>query len=287
MSTPLVVVITGTSTGFGYETARKLAAGGHRVFGTMRDVDGRNAGPARELSALGVSVIELDVTDDASVERAAERILRDAGHVDVLVNNAGTAHMGTTEAHTAASLERQFATNVTGPFRMARAFLPGMRARRRGQLIFVSSVVGRFVLPFIGVYVASKFALEALAESFSLELRPFGIDVSIVEPGAYATNIGNARILPDDQARLAEYGDVNKNFDAIMEGLGSSAGDPLEVADAIVELVESNAGTRPLRVAVPSGSPADAINSSAEPIQRAALEAFGLGHLTAPVTTPA
>src|SRR6202034_1079233 len=158
MSTQLIAVITGTSTGFGYDTARLLAAEGLRVYGTMRDIAGRNAEPARALAALGVTPVELDVTDQASVDRAAAEILDAAGRVDVLVNNAGTAHMGTTEAFTPASLERQFATNVTGPFRVSRAFLPGMRANRSGLLVFVSSTVGRLVVPFTGVYTASKFA---------------------------------------------------------------------------------------------------------------------------------
>ena len=112
MSESLVAVVTGTSTGFGYDTARLLAAAGHRVYGTMRDIAGRNAEAARALSALGITVIELDVTDQTSVDRGAAQILSAAGRVDVLVNNAGTAHMGTTEAHTPQSLERQFASNV-------------------------------------------------------------------------------------------------------------------------------------------------------------------------------
>src|ERR1700730_9515270 len=109
MSTQLVAVVTGTSTGFGYDTARLLAAAGHRVFGTMRDIAGRNAEPARKLSALGIPPVELDVTDQESVDRGAAAILAAAERVDILVNNAGTAHMGTTEAFTPASLERQFA----------------------------------------------------------------------------------------------------------------------------------------------------------------------------------
>jgi NAD(P)-dependent dehydrogenase (short-subunit alcohol dehydrogenase family) len=277
MSQSSVAVVTGTSTGFGYETARLLAAAGHRVYATMRDIAGRNAGPAQQLSALGITPIELDVTDQASVDRAAAKILGEAGRVDVLVNNAGTAHMGTTEAHTAASLERQFATNVTGPFRVSRAFLPGMRANKSGLVVFVSSVVGRFIVPFTGVYTASKWAVEALAESFSYELRPFGVDVAIVEPGAYATNIFNAIVLPDDAERLESYGEVAKTFEQIGNALGSSAGQPIEVAEAIAALVAAPAGTRPLRTLVPAGSPAEAINASTAPVQRAVLEGFGLG----------
>jgi NAD(P)-dependent dehydrogenase (short-subunit alcohol dehydrogenase family) len=277
MSNSYVAVVTGTSTGFGYDTARLLAAAGHRVFGTMRDVNGRNAEPARALSQLGVTPVELDVTDQTSVDRAAEHILALAGRVDVLVNNAGTAHFGVAEAFTPSSLERQFATNVTGPFRLSRAFLPGMRANGSGLVVFVSSQVGRIVIPFGGVYTASKWALEALAESFSYELRPFGVDVAIVEPGAYATNIFNVMIGPDDAARLASYGDVGKTIDRIGAGMTSSAGNPIEVAQAIAALVAAPAGTRPLRTALPAESVATAVNVATAPIQRAVLEHYGLG----------
>jgi NAD(P)-dependent dehydrogenase (short-subunit alcohol dehydrogenase family) len=285
MSPSLVAVVTGTSTGFGYDTARLLAAGGYRVFGTMRDIAGRNAEPARKLTALGVTPVEMDVTDQASVDRAAAEILAVAGHVDVLVNNAGTAHMGVTEAHTPASLERQLATNVVGPFRVSRAFLPGMRERGSGLVVFVSSVVGRIVIPFMGTYASSKWAIEALAESFSYELRPFGVDVAIVEPGAYATNIFNSVIVADDTARVASYGEVAKTFDAIAAGLAGTTRDPIEVAEAIVALVALPAGTRPLRTPVPGESPAAAINAAAAPIEQAVIEAYGLGHLLPALAT--
>jgi NAD(P)-dependent dehydrogenase (short-subunit alcohol dehydrogenase family) len=287
MSAPLTIVVTGSSTGFGYETARLLAAAGHRVYGTMRDVAGRNAGPARSLAALGVTAVELDVTDQNSVDRGVAAIIDAAGAVDVLVNNAGTAHMGAAEAFTPESFERQFATNVTGPFRLSRAFLPAMRANRSGLVVFVSSVVGRVVLPFMGVYGASKWALEALAESLSYELRPFGVDVAIVQPGAYTTNIFNAVVGPDDAECLASYGDVAKSIEAVSAALGASARDPIEVAQAIAALVAAPAGARPLRTPVPTGSAAEAINAASEPIQRHVLEGFGLGSLLPRVPTPA
>jgi NAD(P)-dependent dehydrogenase (short-subunit alcohol dehydrogenase family) len=272
-----VALITGTSSGFGHLTARRLAQSGFRVFGTMRDTAGRNAEPKQALERLGVTVVELDVTDGASVERAADQVYAATGQIDVLVNNAGTAHMGVAEAFTPESFERQFATNVTGPFRVARAVLPGMRRRRSGLIIFVSSVVGRMVLPFTGVYAASKWALEALGESLSYEVRPFGVDVAILEPGAYATNIGNVRIDPDDTERLASYGEVGRSYEKISAALAESAGDPAEVAEAILALIDTPHGARPLRTTVPAGSPVDAINAGAEPIQHAVLEAFGLG----------
>lgn len=282
MSVSKIAVVTGTSTGFGHDTARLLVEAGNVVFGTMRDIAGRNAEPAKALERLGITGVDMDVTDENSVERGVAKIVDAAGRVDVLVNNAGTAHFGTTEAYTPASLERQLATNVIGPFRLARAFLPGMRERHSGLVVFVSSVVGRFAMPFNGIYTSSKWAIEALAEAFSYELRPFEVDVAIVEPGAYATNIGNVMIKPDDVERLASYGEIAKTADMMMAGLSSIAGPPIEVAEAIAALVAAEPGTRPLRTVVPSDSPASHINELVEPIQRSILEGFGLGQFLRP-----
>jgi NAD(P)-dependent dehydrogenase (short-subunit alcohol dehydrogenase family) len=272
-----VVVVTGASAGFGKDIARKLAAAGYRVFGTVRDPSGRNAAAARELEAAGVTAVDIDVTDQQSVDRGAARILADAGHVDVLINNAGTAFFGAAETFTPAAFERQFATNVIGPHRLNRAFLPGMRERGKGLLVFVSSGVGRFVMPFAGVYSASKHALEAMAEALSYELRPFGVDSAIVEPGPYATNIFGAIITGDDTARAAAYGELGKMGEKIAADLAGIARDPGEVGDAIVALVQMPAGQRPLRTVVPTGGPVESINSATQPIQRTILEKRGFG----------
>jgi NAD(P)-dependent dehydrogenase (short-subunit alcohol dehydrogenase family) len=277
-----VVVVTGASAGFGKDISRKLAAAGYRVFGTVRDPSGRNAAAARELEAAGVTAVDIDVTDGPSVDRGAARILADAGHVDVLINNAGTAFFGAAETFTPAAVERQFATNVVGPHRMNRAFLPGMRERRRGLIIFVSSGVGRFVMPFAGVYSGSKHALEAMAEAMSYELRPFGIDAAIVEPGPYATSIFGAVVTGDDTARAAEYGELGKMGEKIAADLAEIARDPGEVGDAIVALVKMPAGQRPLRTVVPAGGPVESINAATEPIQRAILERRGFGEFLRP-----
>lgn len=286
MSNPSVAFVTGTSTGFGYLTAQALAAEGFRVYATMRDPSGRNAEPNRSLSALGITVLDMDVTSEASVDAAAHRVLSDVSAVDLLINNAGTAHMGVTEAFTPQSVERQFATNVIGPHRVSRAFLPGMRARRNGLIIFVSSVLGRMVFPFTGVYAASKYALEALAESLSYELRPFDVDVALVEPGAYATNIINVMIAPDDSARVGAYGETAKLFESIGSELGSNAGDPSEVSAAIVRLAKQAPGSRALRTTVPADHSVASINTAIEPVQRGAMEAFGLQALFPEAVAP-
>jgi NAD(P)-dependent dehydrogenase (short-subunit alcohol dehydrogenase family) len=271
-------VVTGASSGFGRLTAQTLAADGWRVYATLRDSAGRNAAPAAALRALGISVVELDVLSDASVDAAAAKILGEAGSIDVLVNNAGNGFFGITEAFTPSAVEKQFATNVVGPLRVNRAFLPAMREAKRGLVVYVSSVVGRLAVPFGGVYTASKWALEALAEVSSYELAPFGIDVAIVQPGAYPTDIFSKIVSEDDTARVASYGDVAKYAEALHEGLGKSAEgrDPQEIADAILRLANAPAGQRPLRTAVPENPAVDAINAAVAPIQREVIKSFGL-----------
>jgi NAD(P)-dependent dehydrogenase (short-subunit alcohol dehydrogenase family) len=168
--------------------------------------------------------------------------------------------------------------------RVNRAFLPTMRERRKGLIVYVSSVVGRSVLPFMGLYASSKWALEALAESTSYEVRPFGVDIAIVEPGAYGTNIGNSRTGPDDEARAASYGAVGNYLGNIASGLAASSEGRTanEVAQAIIALANAPAGTRPLRTLVGGMSQIAEINEHAAPLQRSILENFGLGALLAP-----
>ena len=274
-------VVTGASSGFGRLTAQTLAADGWRVYATMRNAATKNSGPAAELTKAGISVVELDVTSDASVDAAAATILSEAGAVDVLVNNAGTGFFGIEEAFTPAAVEQQFATNVVGPLRVNRAFLPAMRERRSGLIVFVSSVVGRMIIPFGGVYTASKWALEALAETSSYELAPFDVDVAIVEPGAYATDIFGKVTGADDAARVTAYGDVAAYAAALTERLAASAQerDPREVADAILRLAKAPGGTRPLRTVVPENPAVEAINAAVAPIQREIITGSGFESL--------
>jgi NAD(P)-dependent dehydrogenase (short-subunit alcohol dehydrogenase family) len=156
-----------------------------------------------------------------------------------------------------------------------------MRAKKSGLVVFVSSVVGRFVVPFGGIYVASKWALEALAETLSYEVAPFNIDVAIVEPGAYPTEIFGNTFAADDAAVVASYGDVAKVAEQVSAGLGASAAgkDPKDVADAILRLANAPAGQRPLRTPVPAHPAAEAINAATAPVQREVLKGFGLGAL--------
>jgi NAD(P)-dependent dehydrogenase (short-subunit alcohol dehydrogenase family) len=276
--TQRTAVVTGASSGFGRLTAQTLAADGWRVYATMRNVATTNNASATGLKNAGISVVELDVTSDASVDAAAKAILSEAGAVDVLVNNAGTGFFGIEEAFTPTAAEKQFATNVIGPLRVNRAFLPSMRERRSGLVVFVSSVVGRMILPFAGVYTASKWALEALAETSSYELAPFGVDVAIVQPGAYATEIFGKITAADDTARVTAYGAVVKYEEALTAGFAASAQgrDPQDVADAILRLAKAPAGARPLRTVVPENPAIESINSAVAPIQREIIKESGM-----------
>jgi len=281
MAQQRIAVVTGASSGFGKLTVEALAADGWRVFGTMRNVATANAAPAAALRAAGAEVVELDVLSDASVDAAATTILA-AGTPDVLVNNAGNAFFGLVEAFTPDAVERQYATNVVGPLRVNRAFLPAMRERKSGLIVYVSSVVGRFTLPFGGVYASSKWALEALAEVSSYELAPFGVDVAIVEPGAFPTEIGAKVTIADDDARTASYGDVAATLSGAVNGALAAVAqtrDSADVANAIVRLANAPAGTRPLRTTVPADPATDAINAAVGPIQTGIISAFGLGDL--------
>lgn len=287
MDSQKVVLITGSSSGFGRLTAQTLARKGYRVFASMRGTTGRNAKARIELQALAqkeslaLEVLELDVTNDASVDRAVREVIDQAGRIDVLVNNAAFACLGMTEAFTLEQAQRIFDTNFFGAVRMNRAVLPHMLQRASGLLVHVSSGAGRVVLPGLALYCATKFALEALAEAYRYELARLGIDSVIVEPGSYQTPILTNTEQPRDPSRAAAYGPVAAIPQKVLEVLTASQADPQEVADAILHLIETPPGERPLRTLVGGGVQAlRPLNDMAEQLQREVLEAFGLAQIT-------
>ena len=170
MNAQAVIVVTGASTGFGRLIAETAARKGYRVFATMRNMTGKKATNASQLNELAkresiwLRALELDVTSDASVERAVAEVVRETGRIDVLINNAGYGLMGVTEAATLEQAQRIMDTNFFGVVRMNRAVLPHMRKQKSGLLVHISSGAGRVVVPSMGFYCASKWALEALAE---------------------------------------------------------------------------------------------------------------------------
>ena len=238
----MVVLITGCSTGFGLLTALTFARRGDRVFATMRNVD--KAGELRaaaEREGVEVEVVELDVTDDLSVDKAVGEVLSTAGRVDVLVNNAGVGGRAAVETFPDATTRAIFETNVFGVLRTQKAVLPAMREQGSGAIINVSSMAGLMAVPFNSMYSASKHALEAITEALALEVRPFGIRVALIEPGYYRTNIGeNVTAMSDLSPDSPYYAEERKALDAVT-GAVERGGDPQEVADAIVEAATSDA----------------------------------------------
>ena len=182
------ILITGASSGFGRDTAETLFRAGHTVYASMRGTQGKNREAAEALRKLGIMTVELDVSDDASVEAGVKKVLAEAGKIDVLINNAGIGSAGVTEAFTAEQAKIVFETNVIGLLRVTRAVLPSMRENRDGLIINIGSVLGRVTLPFFGIYGATKFAVEALTDSLRYEVSQLGVEVVAVQPSAYPTN---------------------------------------------------------------------------------------------------
>jgi NAD(P)-dependent dehydrogenase (short-subunit alcohol dehydrogenase family) len=226
------ILITGASRGIGRGTAVALAGRGHEVIATARDVTSLNDVPA----ALRLS---LDVTDQGSVDAAIAR----AGHVDVLVSNAGATVRAPVETVPLEAVRRIIELNTLGALRVAQAVLPGMRAQGSGQLVFISSIQGRLVIPLIGAYSASKWALEALAETLAVESGHFGISVHVLEPGAVAS--GGAE-------RAQVYLDDANPYRPLLDKIGGFRSAPItveEVADAVAETVDQ-ADKAPFRIPV-------------------------------------
>jgi len=278
MASKQVVLITGSSTGFGRMFAETLARNGHTVFATMRDPAVRNAANATELRKVsGVTVVEMDVTDESSVDRAVHTCVQQAGRIDVAINNAGYALVGLQEATTVEQVRRIMDTNFMGCVRVNRAVLPFLRKQRNGLLLHVSSGAGRLVVPGFGFYCASKFAMEAMAEAFHYELAGQGIESCVLEPGAYQTAVFGNVVKAADHARTETYGAAAQIPDKVSAALAQSAANAQEVADAVLSIVETPAGQRKLRYRVsPTDLGVDAINEVSERMQERVVDAFGL-----------
>lgn len=226
MPNSIVVVVTGVSSGIGRVTAEKFAKLGCRVFGTVRSI-------AKAIPLPGVELVEMDVRDEASVQRAIQSIIDQAGCVDVLVNNAGMNMIGAVEETTISEAASLFDTNVFGILRTTQAVLPHMRAQRYGRIVNISSVLGFLPAPYMGLYSASKHAVEGLSETLDHEVRQFGIRVSLVEPSHTRTNLEASS--PQAKAKIADY---ERERDIVSRTLAASvngAPEPSEVANTIVE----------------------------------------------------
>jgi NAD(P)-dependent dehydrogenase (short-subunit alcohol dehydrogenase family) len=286
MSTGQVVMITGASSGFGRLISETLARKGYRVFATMRALEGKNAARARELrelaerESLWLRPLELDVTEDTSVEWAVGRAIDEAGRIDVAVNNAGYGLIGVTEAATLEQARRIMDTNFMGAVRVNRAVLPHMRRQKSGLLIHISSGAGRVVVPGMGFYCASKWALEALAEEYRYELAGQYIDSVIIQPGAYPTAVFDKIERTADIARTETYGAVNSIAGRVLGMLAGSKRNPEEVANAVLETIETPFGRRKLRQRIGSGADGiSELNELSGKVQAQILESFGVATL--------
>jgi NAD(P)-dependent dehydrogenase (short-subunit alcohol dehydrogenase family) len=248
---PQIVLVTGASSGFGRLSAEALARHGHQVFAGLRDPDGRNQHAAADLKELAerenldLHVVQLDVTDQNSSDQAVAAVIAAAGGLDVVLNNAGMIFPGPTEAFSAEDAARQLDVNVLGALRVNRAALPQLRGQGHGLLIQMGSVGSLVSLPFSGLYSASKAALGSLTEAWRHELAPFGVESVLLAPASYPTNIGTNAAFPTDAARLEPYGEaMNRYVGDLVARTGAIAGDPQEVADAVVSLVDTERGQR-------------------------------------------
>ena len=283
MAAPQVVLISGTSSGFGRLFAETLARHGHRVYATMRDPAIRNAKNASELRTLAgkegltVEVLEMDVTDEASVDRAVHMCVEQAGRIDVAINNAGYSLSGLAEATSVDQVRQLMDTNFLGCVRVNRAVLPFMRKQLSGLLLHVSSGAGRVTLPGFGFYCASKFAMEAMAEAYHYELAGQGIESCILEPGAYQTAVFGNMVKAADHARTETYGPAAGIPDKVGAVFSSTSANAQEVADVVLSIVETPVGQRQLRYRVsPTDTGVDEINAVCAQVQQRIIEILGL-----------
>lgn len=249
------VFISGANSGFGYLTANALIKNKFKVIASMRDVEGRNASIAEELKSKGATVVELDVTDDASVTAAVETAIKEVGSIDVLINNAGVGTLGWQESFNIDDFKKVFDINVFGVQRLTRAVVPYMKEKKAGTLIQISSILGKFVLPFLGSYNASKHAVEGLVENYRVELSQFGIQSLIVQPGGFGTDFGANLLKASDQDVVQSYGDLANAPEEMWANneAGQDADDapnPQMVADAIVALLKAEPQDRAFRTVV-------------------------------------
>lgn len=249
------ILITGASGGFGMLTVKKLIENGHQVAAGMRDINGRNALNSEALSKLGAIIIELDVTNDNSVTNGVTQAISKLNGLDVLINNAGIGSTGMIEHFTIADFQKLYEVNVFGVQRMNRAVAPHFRKQQNGLIVYTSSLLGRITLPFYGLYQSSKWALEALAENYRVELSGFGIENCIIEPGGYPTAFAENLLKPSDASQKESYGDFMKapqqmgeNFHNVL--LNNPQQDPQRVAEAFANLIDLPYGEKPFRTTV-------------------------------------
>ncbi|WP_071334860.1 SDR family oxidoreductase [Burkholderia contaminans] len=291
-----VVLVTGASSGFGLLTAQALARAGHTVYASMRESTGRNAPRVAAIATyaqehdVDLRTVELDVGDDASVDAAIDRVIADNGRLDVIVHNAGHMVFGPAEAFTPEQIAQLYDINVVSTQRVNRAALPHLRRQGRGLLVWVSSSSARGgTPPFLAPYFAAKAAMDSLAVSYAAELARWGIETSIVVPGAFTqgTNHFAHAGKPADATVQAAYvdGPYAGVAEQALQGLAAlepADADAGTVATAIADIVAAPAGKRPYRVFVdPSQDGAEEVFRVGDRIRREMFRNIGLADLLA------
>lgn len=292
-----IIVITGASSGFGALAARALAHAGHTVYASMRETAGRNAPQVKELEKyaaeqdVDLRAIELDVSSQESSNAAIQEIVADNGRLDVVVHNAGHMVFGPAEAFTPEQLADLYDVNVLSTQRVNRAALPQLRKQRKGLVVWVSSSsAAGGTPPYLAPYFAAKAGMDALAVVYARELTRWGIETSIIVPGAFTggTNHFAHAGSPDDKARAAEYeaGPYAGFADQVLKGFASivpADADVSAVAEAIVKVVDAPFGKRPFRVHIdPTQDGAEVVNAVSDRVRAELLRRIGLGDLLTP-----
>jgi len=292
-----IIVITGASSGFGELTARALAKAGHIVYASMRETAGRNkeqVESAAQFAAdnnVDLRTIELDVSSEESVDAAIRRIVADHGRLDVVIHNAGHMVFGPAEAFTPEQLAELYDINVLSTQRVNRAALPQLRRQKRGLIVWVSSSSSAGgTPPYLAPYFAAKAGMDAMAVVYARELTRWGIETSIVVPGAFTggTNHFAQSGRPADKERVAEYemGPYERFAEDVMKGFASIVppdADASAVGEAIVKLVDTPFGKRPFRVHIdPTQDGAEVVNMVCDRVRAELLRRIGLEDVLTP-----
>ena len=292
-----IVVITGASSGFGEMSALALGRAGYTVHASMRETAGRNRKKVDDYARtsaqehLDIRALEMDVGDQGSVDAAIETVIAQAGRIDVLIHNAGHMGLGPTESFTVEQLAQLYDVNTLGTQRVNRAVLPRMREKRRGLLIWISSssVKGNWS-PYLAGYFAAKAGMEQLAVSYAGELARFGIETSIVVPGAFTKGTLHFQhaMKPGDKSRAKAYAegptaDLEDKILAGTKALEPDDADPLEVARTVVRVVQAPFGKRPFRVTIdPSQDGSEIVSAVQDRFRRETLRRIGLADVLEP-----
>jgi NAD(P)-dependent dehydrogenase (short-subunit alcohol dehydrogenase family) len=288
MKTLKNVLITGAAGGFGTVIIEALLTEGFIITGAMRDANGRNKRTAESLEKKGVFVVEIDVTDDASVTAGVETAATQMGSIDILINNAGLGAGGIQEAFTADDWKKVFDVNVFGVQRMTRAVLPFMKQQQQGLLMLISSLSARLSVPFQGPYSPSKWAAEALAESYRMEVSNLGIESCIIEPGAFPTQFIGSLLQPSEKGRTSDYGAIKDLPGALLASIESvfeanPEQSPDLVSKAVMNLINMPHGKRPMRTEVDKmfmGDLVAPLNQQLAKANKELYKAFQMEHLS-------